>query len=83
MMNNKIVVHRIKNLIARNEVNSTNLAQQIYNDRKEIGLYKLSDIEIDVEKVKEIIIKEKISDVFYAKYLANVIAKANPIRVKK
>ena len=31
----------------------------------------------------EKIIKEKISDVFYAKYLANVIAKANPIRVKK
>lgn len=54
-MSEEIIVHRIKNLIAKNGVNSDNFAEEIYSNRKSLGLYTLDDIEIDKKKVEKVL----------------------------
>jgi len=68
----------------------TGLSQEIYNNRKEIGLFTLDDIEIDEDKIRKAlrdmpfltaIAKERRDECRYD--IAKAIAKKKPIQVKK
>ena len=68
----------------------TGLSQEIYNNRKEIGLFALDDIEIDEDKIRKAlrdmpfltaIAKERRDECRYD--IAKAIAKKKPIQVKK
>ena len=65
-------------------------AREIYNNRKEIGLFTLDDIEIDEDKIRKAlrdmpfltaIAKERRDECRYD--IAKAIAKKKPIQVKK
>jgi len=58
------------------------MAEIIYNNRKELGLYTLDDIEIDREKVLAII-DDITLDGGINPEMAERIAKEKPIKVKK
>jgi len=60
----------------------TIIAKAIYNNRKEIGLFTLDDIEIDVEKVEDIMCDEVRKNKTF-KEMAKAIADKRPIKIKE
>ena len=64
----------------------TGLSQEIYNNRKEIGLFTLDDIEIDEKKLIKIIQELRghcLNLTGAYSIIAKAIADNNPIKVKK
>ena len=57
-------------------------AREIYNNRKEIGLFTLSDIEIDVVNVENIMCDEIRRNATF-KEMAKAIADKRPIKIKE
>ena len=91
------IVYRIKKAMVKKH-NSTfsktakfatdeEVAQEIYDERKEIGLFTLDDIEIDLADVEEAIGRThiKLCNVPYVNWtdaLAEAIVNKNPIKIK-
>ena len=57
-------------------------AREIYNNRKKLGLFTLDDIEIDVEKVEDIMCDEVRKNKTF-KEMAKAIADKRPIKIKE
>ena len=76
------IVEKIENMVLK-YLCAGKIAQEIYSNRKEIGLYTLDDLEIDSGKAVKIIGHMWIKDFLDIKKVAKALAKANPIKVKK
>jgi len=73
-------------LIEGEGIDEGEVAQKIYNNRKEIGLFTLDDIEIDEKKLIKIIQELRghcLNLTGAYSIIAKAIADNNPIKVKK
>ena len=66
----------------RGEEEIRKICRQIYKNRKKLGLFTLDDIEIDDDKVGEILIKLKTNEDTWVQEIAKAIADKKPIKIK-